>query len=676
MKLLTAFNNCRYLFIFLLLTLMTSVDAKKSNSALVNLFIGTSGDNGQVDPGATVPFGMVRVCPDSDPRSHAGYDYSVDRISGISVNRLSGVGCSGAGGNFSIKPAAQNFDLKILKQTEKAAPGYYETMFNNGVKAELTATNNVAVGRYTFPKELEVFLIFNPGSSFERVIEEKHQLVSDTELEGYVLSANVCGRGQYKLYFNLKTDQPFKVVNDADRKMALSFGKSDAKPVEFRIAVSSVSITAAAKENQLTSSKSFREIKSTAAKLWEKKLSKIRVEGGSMDDRAIFYTSLYRVYLSPALVTSSDGQYPGTDGKIHKAAGFEYYSSWSLWDSYRTKFPLLVLMEPDAMSDMSQSLVRLYQTGKVNWSTESEATPSVRTEHAVILLLDAYRKGIKGIDFRVCYPQLCWEASELPMNSPDQKLESSTDLWALAQIADLIGEKQDAQKYQTQSEKLFSETWQQEFMKIDATFTKMGGNGLYQGTRWQYRWAVPQYLDKMKTWCSTDTLRKQLDYFFDNHFFNQGNEPDIHVPFLFNQLGAPDKTRQIVHALLTKEIIHKYGGNAEFKTAYMGRAFKNAPEGYMPEMDEDDGTMGAWYVFSAMGLYPLIVGEPVYEITSPLFDRVTIKPEHGKSFTIKTRNRKSTSDPVKEVLLNGQKYGLWQLPHEKVMEGGVLEFIY
>jgi len=677
MKLITAFNNYRYLSIFLLLTFMTSLEAKKSNSSLVNLFIGTSGDNGQVDPGATVPFGMVRVCPDSEPRSHAGYDFIVDRVSGISVNRLSGVGCSGAGGNFSIKPAKQNFDLKILKQTEKAAPGYYETTFNNGVKVELTATNNIAVERYTFPKEQEALLTFNVGSSFERVIEEKHQQLSKNEMEGYVVSGNVCGRGQYKLYFNLKTDQPFKEITDADRKMTLSFGKCKGKPVEFRIAVSSVSAGAAAKENQLTSSKSFKEIKSTAAMLWENKLSKISVEGGSMDDRTIFYTSLYRVYLSPAQVTSSDGQYMGTDGKIHESAGVGYFSSWSLWDSYRTKFPLLVLMEPEAMSDMSQSLVRLYQTGKVNWSTDSEATPSVRTEHAVILLLDAFRKGIKGIDFRVCYPQLCREASELPMNSPDQKLESSTDLWALAQIADIIGEKADALKYRTQSEKLFSETWRQEFMKIDATFTKMGGNGLYQGTRWQYRWAVPQYLDQMKTWVGgQDSLCMQLRDFFAQHLYNQGNEPDIHVPFLFNRLGSPDQTQSIVHAILSEKMIHKYGGNAAFATPYIGRAYKNSPEGFMPEMDEDDGTMGAWYVFSAMGLYPLIVGEPVYEITSPLFDRVTIKTEYGKLFCIKTINRKSISDPVKEVLLNGQKYGLWQLPHEKVMQGGALEFVY
>ena len=328
------------------------------------------------------------------------------------------------------------------------------------------------------------------------------------------------------------------------------------------------------------------------------------------------------------------------------------------------------------MSNMSQSLVRLYQTGKVNWSTDSESTPSVRTEHAMMLLLDAYKKGIKGIDFRACYPQLCKEADELLMKSPDQKLESACDLWALAQIADLIDKKEDAKKYRKQSELLFSTTWQREFMNIDTSYATMRDNGLYQGTRWQYRWAAPQYLDKMIEWVGKDTLLAQLTKFFELNLYNHGNEPDIHVPFLFNRLGAPVATQRIVHSVLSEKMIHKYGGNAEFQIPYVGKAYKNNPEGYIPEMDEDDGTMGAWYVFSAMGLYPLVVGEPVYEITSPLFDRVKLKLENGNSFSILTRNRKTPMDTVKEMLLNGKPYTSWQITHDLVLKGGKLEIIY
>jgi putative alpha-1,2-mannosidase len=664
----------RYFSILFIIVFVVVVEA--SNCTKVNLFIGTSGDNGQVDPGAAVPFGMVRVCPDSDPRSHSGYDYSVNKISGISVNRMSGVGCSGAGGNFSLKPSSPDFDLQIIKNSEKAYPGYYETQFNNGVRAELTATRNVAVERYFFPQNVEMKMVFNPGASFERVIDEKHSQTSGNAIEGYVVCANVCGHGQYKLYFNMTSDKSFFVLNDTYRKMQLSFDEKKSNKVEIRIAVSSVNLAAARKENELLEKSSFSRIKSTAASLWDQKLSKITVKGGSIDDQAIFYTSLYRVYLSPANVTSSGNQYLATDGKIMNAGNAPYYSSWSIWDTYRTKFPLLTLLEPTEMSNMAQSLVRLYQTGKVNWSTDSEATPTVRTEHAVILLLDAYRKGVTGIDFNACYSRLCKEANELLQNSPDQKLEATCDLWALAQIAEIIGNKTDADKYRTLSETLFTKTWKQEFMKPDSTFTKMGGNGLYQGTRWQYRWAAPQYLNHMTEWCSNGSLRTQLNYFFENHMFNQGNEPDIHVPFLFNRLGEPEKTQQIVRELLTKEIIHKYGGNAEFKTPYIGRAFKNSTEGFMPEMDEDDGTMGAWYIFCSMGVYPLVVGEPMYELTSPLFDKICITLENNNKLTIKTKHRKSVDDIVKMVYLNGKEINNWQLAHADLQSGSVIEFVY
>ncbi|MHB9143159.1 MAG: glycoside hydrolase domain-containing protein [Paludibacter sp.] len=150
----------------------------------------------------------------------------------------------------------------------------------------------------------------------------------------------------------------------------------------------------------------------------------------------------------------------------------------------------------------------------------------------------------------------------------------------------------------------------------------------------------------------------------------------IQVPYIFNQLEAPNETQTCVHALLTREIIHKYGGNSEFAKPYFGRAFKNSTEGYMPEMDEDDGTMGAWYVFSAMGMYPLKVGVPEYELVSPIFDKITLKLKNGKTFVIKTKNRKALSDFVKNKTLNGKDFQKWQISHEKVLEGGVLEFVY
>lgn len=645
------------------------------NTKYVNLFIGTSGDNGQVAPGAAAPFGMVCVCPDNDPRSHAGYDYAVTKVSGISVNRLSGVGCSGGGGNLRIRPVAPSQELHIKKSREKATPGYYSTAFTNGIKTELTATNAMAVERYKFPRSLSAALWIDFASTFEDVATCHYKRISETSIEGYVQAKNVCGHGCYKLYFSLNTSQPFQLEEQKETTACLTFGKK-VRSVEVRIGLSALSSELASWECARWEKMDFEDVKSRTADQWEKQLSAIDVKGGKKDDRVIFYTSLYRTYLSPADVSSPDGAYLGTDGKVYISEDFRYYSNWSLWDTFRTKFPLLVLTEPAKMRDMATSLIHLYATGKKDWSTGFESTPTVRTEHAVILLLDAYRKGITNLDFRKGYAGMKQEMERLPMRSPDQKMESAYDLWAMAKIAEIIGEKADSEQYRQRSVSLFEETWKKEFMNVTPAFEVMKNNGLYQGTRWQYRWAAPQYIDKMIEWVGQDSLRLQLTYFFDHHLYNQGNEPDIHVPYLFNRLGAPEKTQQIVRSLMTEPMIHKYGGNSEFKTPYLGKAFKNAPEGYSPEMDEDDGTMSAWYVFGAMGFYPLLVGDEYYDLTSPLFDRVLLRLTNGNVLTIQTEGRKKKDAPIKSIHFNGKKIADYRISHNELIKGGELIYNY
>ena len=668
-------NNRSRWYALLLVVLSIMTPSVAQNTKYVNLFIGTSGDNGQVAPGAAAPFGMVCVCPDNDPRSHAGYDYAVTKVSGISVNRLSGVGCSGGGGNLRIRPVAPSQELHIKKSREKATPGYYSTAFTNGIKTELTATNAMAVERYKFPRSLSAALWIDFASTFEDVATCHYERISETCIEGYVQAKNVCGHGRYKLYFSLNTSHPFQLEEQKETTACLTFGKK-VRSVEVRIGLSALSSELASWECARWEKMDFENVKSRTADQWEKQLSAIDVKGGKKDDRVIFYTSLYRTYLSPADVSSPDGAYLGTDGKVYISEDFRYYSNWSLWDTFRTKFPLLVLTEPAKMRDMATSLIHLYATGKKDWSTGFESTPTVRTEHAVILLLDAYRKGITNLDFRKGYAGMKQEMERLPMRSPDQKMESAYDLWAMAKIAEIIGEKADSEQYRQRSVSLFEETWKKEFMNVTPAFEVMKNNGLYQGTRWQYRWAAPQYIDKMIEWVGQDSLRSQLTYFFDHHLYNQGNEPDIHVPYLFNRLGAPEKTQQIVRSLMTEPMIHKYGGNSEFKTPYLGKAFKNAPEGYSPEMDEDDGTMSAWYVFGAMGFYPLLVGDEYYDLTSPLFDRVLLRLTNGNVLTIQTEGRKKKDAPIKSIHFNGKKIADYRISHNELIKGGELIYNY
>ena len=427
----------------------------------------------------------------------------------------------------------------------------------------------MAVERYKFPRSLSAALWIDFASTFEDVATCHYKRISETCIEGYVQAKNVCGHGCYKLYFSLNTSSLSSWKNRKRTTACLTFGKK-VRSVEVRIGLSALSSELASWECARWEKMDFEDVKSRTADQWEKQLSAIDVKGGKKDDRVIFYTSLYRTYLSPADVSSPDGAYLGTDGKVYISEDFRYYSNWSLWDTFRTKFPLLVLTEPAKMRDMATSLIHLYATGKKDWSTGFESTPTVRTEHAVILLLDAYRKGITNLDFRKGYAGMKQEMERLPMRSPDQKMESAYDLWAMAKIAEIIGEKADSEQYRQRSVSLFEETWKKEFMNVTPAFEVMKNNGLYQGTRWQYRWAAPQYIDKMIEWVGQDSLRLQLTYFFDHHLYNQGNEPDIHVPYLFNRLGAPEKTQQIVRSLMTEPMIHKYGGNSEFKDSLSG----------------------------------------------------------------------------------------------------------
>lgn len=661
------------MFLLGLLLCINTGCSKEDKTGYVDLFIGTAGDNGQVDPAACVPYGMVRVCPDSDPRSHVGYDYEVPAITGFSVNRVSGIGCGGTGGNLRINPAGEGAKLSIEKTTETASPGYYSATLSNGVRVELSATGNVAAERYYYPKDSAALMTFDAGSSFTRVDEASYEVVSPTEITGFIKAGNTCDHGAYKLYFCLTTDRPFEVIEGDGRKAELSFGMSDGrKPVEVRIALSPIDIATAQKENGIVAKENFSKIKTNAAKQWEEMLSRFDISGNA-EEKILFYTSLYRVFLSPADVTSWDGRYLGTDGSVYDTTDFRYYSSWSMWDSYRTKFPLIALADPGRMEDIANSLCMLFKNGKRDWATPFESTPTVRTEHSVTILLDAYRKGFTGLHLEEAYPGIVKEMEGLRTERPDQALETCIDLWSAAQIANILGLENDARRYDSSARAVFVRTWNDEFRNVDSTFTKMRDNGLYQGTRWQYRWAAPQFLEYMG---DKDSLAEQLVYFFDNSLNNQGNEPGIHASFILNRVGRPDKAQEIARRILTEDMKHIYGGNAEYREPYFGRTFKAEPRGFLPEMDEDDGTMSAWYVFSSIGLFPLVVGEPWYEITSPLYDNIKVKTGSGRTLEIKTVDRTAREDIIKEIRFNGEPITDHRIDHSRLVGGGVLELIY
>ena len=643
----------------------------------VNLYIGTANDYGQMTPGACMPYSQIQVCPDSKPRQHPGYDYEVTQISGFSVNRLSGVGGSGCGGNVSLMPDETGDDVHLIKSTEQASPGYYSVKLSNGVWFTATANRRMAVERFSFPSVEKAVLLLDPGTAFDKVYKSSFNKAGENVGQGYLDGANTCRRGNYHLYYRLYTSSPFEMQELEGGKMKLTFPNLSARYVEVRIVLST------GLEKELDAMKEsdvwrtdFLTMVEQAQRQWRQLLSTVKVEGGTSDQRTIFYTSLYRTFHSPFVVTDRNMKnYLGTDGKEYEAKNFTYYSSWSLWDTYRTKFPLITLLDPRRSSDIMQSLSTLYITGKKDWSTQYECVPTVRTEHAIATLLDAYRQGINIPNLREAYPGMKTEVEHLSLKSPDQCLEAAGDFWALGQLAGELGMQEDARKWIARGEEIFDSIWPQEFQKIDDSFVKMRGNGLYQGTRWQYRWGAPMFLDRMINMVGKNELAQELVTFFEKELYNQGNEPDIHVPFLFARLGMPAKTGLTVRPLATEVVTHRYGGNDAYPTPWVGCAFTNAPRGYAPEMDEDDGAMSAWYVFASIGLYPLVVGEAQYEVFSPLFDEVTMNLD-GNEVNISTKGRTYKNQPLKYATWNGRMLQNYRIPVSELKKGGELVFVY
>ena len=647
----------------------------------VNLYMGTADDYGQMTPGATAPYSQIQVCPDSKPRQHPGYDYEVPTISGFSINRLSGVGGSGCGGNVSLMPDATGQDVRLLKWTEQASPGYYSVQLSNGVWFTATANHRMAVERFSFPNASKAVLLLNPRSAFDKIFGADFQQKTPNMGQGFAECANTCGRGHYHLHYRLYTSIPFVLDTNNDGLMRLTFPELSGKYVEVRIVVS----TGLADEldkmpEQAVWRTDFQTMITRAERQWERLLSTVEVEGGTEDQQTIFYTSLYRTFHSPFAVTDRVmTQYLGTDGQTHEAKDWTYYSSWSLWDTYRTKFPLITLLDEDRSGDIMQSLAQLYMTGKKDWSTDKECLPTVRTEHAIATLLDAYRQDISIPSLRDAYPGMVAEVKRLSLKSPDQCLEASGDFWSLGQLAEELGLKEDAAMWTKRGQEIFDSIWPREFQNIDETYTKMRGNGLYQGTRWQYRWGAPMYLPRMIQLVGKEKLGAQLKQFFSEELYNQGNEPDIHVPFLFARLGMPQQTGGIVRSLATESITHRYGGNDAYPTPFVGCAFVNQPRGYCPEMDEDDGAMSAWYVFASIGMYPLIVGEAVYELFPPLFDKVTLHlgADHKTTVTIRKTLSSSPLEGEKyKVTWNGKPLPNFQIPVKEIKKGGEMVFQY
>lgn len=645
--------------------------SEKHVNEYVNLFIGTSEDHGQLDPAACVPFGMVKLGPDSEPLGHSGYEYTSDLIRGFSHNRIGGVGCRGAGGNVRIKPDIGVFDsqpVKMDKSSERANPGYYAVDLENGIKAEFTATNQVGFHRYTFPKSGSAYLMIDPASTFDRVKVLDHKILSlsKDEISGFVSAENVCNKGAYTTYYLIQADREFEQIEERDGMIYWNIGKTDQTEINVEVTLSPISVAQASKDHEARyANHTFEQARVEASELWSDLLERVAVSGQE-EYKTLFYTFLYRSLLTPVNTTSSDNTYKGTDGEVYEVNGYTHYDTWSMWDTYRTKFPLITLLYPGYAQEFVRSIEDLYVSGKHDWAGLHEPVPTVRTEHSIIFLLDAYRKGLQA-DWEKIYPHLTEEMERLPYNSPDNWLESSYDKMAMSEIAGIVNKPKDHQRYFTESQQ-YKSTWNQYFKTINQSSDVMHGYGLYEGTIWQYRWHVQFDIPGLvKLLGGKEKAAAELETFFERALYNHGNQPDIHSAYLFNHFDREDLTQKWVTKILTSEMIQPYGTHEKWDEPYQGRIFNVNPKGYFPEMDDDDGTMSAWYVMSAMGLYPLEIGTGNYELTTPIFDKISIHLTGENKLEI------SKSDGVQtQVKWNGERINGHQISHALIQSGGVL----
>lgn len=652
----------------------------------VDPFIGTSG-HGHTYPGATVPFGMVQLSPDTRRDTWdgcSGYNGSDSTILGFSHTHLSGTGC-GDLGDISFMPTTQAIDSKseldplkyqaaFSHKDESASAGYYSVQMGD-IKAELTASKHVGMHRYTFPKGTDSKIVIDlTHGLMDQPTELNFKVVDDHTIVGLRRSTG-WAHDQYE-YFAAKFSKPitsYGISNDhgkpdsaitaAEGKQLsawLNFDTTDGAPVVAEVAVSNVSSDAAMKNllAEAPANFDFDKMHQQARDSWSNELDKVNITTSDEGKARTFYTALYHSMLAPTIVSDVDGGYRGSDSKVHKADGFENYSTFSLWDTYRAEHPLLTILEPGRVNDMMKSFYAQAQYSPNKqlpvWTLDSNETNCMIGYHSFPVIAEAYAKGFRGFNAEGLYKLMVenskrndWWAgkgympSDKEGESVSKTLEFAYDDYCLSEFARALGHKEEAAKFAKRSEEyknVFDKgsgfmrgrredgSWNSPF---DAT--KVGGGGptrdFTEANPWQYSFAVPQNVAKLiKMHGGRERFVDKLDKMFSTVSseppdtidvsgmigqYAQGNEPSHHVAYLYSYAGAPEKTAQHV-----KEIRDKL--------------YSDAPDGLCG--NEDCGQMSAWYIFSALGFYPVNPVSGQYVIGTPEFDKAAINLPAEKLF--------------------------------------------
>ena len=695
----------------------------------VNPLIGTD-FTGNTYPGAQVPFGSIQLSPDNGLPGWnriSGYYYPDSTIAGFSHTHLSG---TGAGDLYDImfmpvtrpyKEAEPPLGIhsSFSHNDEFASAGYYRVLLKDyNINVELTATERCGIQRYTFPEaESSIFLNLKKAMNWDFTLDSYIEVVDSCTIRGYRISQG--WSPEQHVYFQTRFSRPFDdyqidktdITTKEKGKIGTAyiarfdFNTQKDEEILVTTALSGVSMEGAALNLQTEAPKDdFDYYYAQAVSNWNIQLGKIKIEGGSTDDQTVFYTALYHSMLAPTIYSDVDGSYMGADRKIHKAEGWTNYSTFSLWDTFRASHPLFTYTQPERANEMIKGFLEFYkQSGALPlWNLYGWETNMMIGYHAVPVIVDAYLKGVGDFD-----PELALEACVASANRDDyhgigeyksmgyvpaysdpklwkswsmsKTLEYAYDDYCIARMAEKMGKADIAKEFYKRSENyrnVFNPatTFMQprdekgNFAKDfkAETYTE----DICESNGWQYFWSVQhniddlirlvggeerfaQRLDSMFTY--TPATDEELPIFSTGMIgqYAHGNEPSHHVIYLYNKVKQPWKTQQ-------------------YAAKVMHELYTNEPGGLCG--NEDCGQMSAWYVFSAMGFYPVDPISGQYEIGTPMFPRVELKLANGKTFTVLAPAVSRENIYIQSVKVNGEPYKKSYLTHDLIMSGATVEF--
>ncbi|MGO4819017.1 glycoside hydrolase domain-containing protein [Flavobacterium sp. W22_SRS_FP1] len=633
----------------------------------VNVFLGTSGDHGQMSPSASSPFNMMSIGPQTYPHIHSGYEHLAKEFLGFTHSRIEGVGCLGTGGNLLIKPIFDgDLSTPLIKKQESASPGFYAVAFENGIKAQMSVKHNFGIHHYEFPRKGAGLFIDLSHAFVNRFVAEEHE-VNSNAISGWIDTQTTCDKGIYRIYYVLEFSNLTAITPSAEHKFIIS-ALADATEMEVRVGFSSVSMAYAKAKLEAIP---LEELAVQTKTDWNHLLNRIEVTG-EKEREDLFYSLLYRGLQAPFLVSEPDGSYKAIDGSIQKSSS-PIYNGWAIWDNYREQLPMLSLAYPERFGPIVKSIANLYPYGKNNWATKRESSPTVRTEHAIVVLLDGYKKGYP-VDFNRIKDSLIAEVDRLEYNSPDKALESSYDCWALSEILKITKDSLLSTQYLNKALE-YKRYWEKDFADLSRNdIDKMPARGMYQGTVWQYRWFVPfDLLGLKKLIGGEDLFLNQLNQFFGEDNYNHANQPDLQVPGLYNASSQPWKSQKLFRNIMLDTVVQAYfNDNSKGIDSYIGKIYKNEPQAYVRTMDDDAGTMSSWFVMRSIGLSPANIGNPIYYLTAPIFESVKLNWENGKTFHIQVSNYNKEHFYVQSVSLNGESLFRNWLTQEEISNGGNL----